>query len=451
MPPITITNYSSVSRRLGFERAFNFFEGFISGAVNAPVGYVMLGRSWAWDANDTTPAIFDTENTLFDTYNNFLGGKKITGNDVYMVVPRVNWEANVVWTQYDDASNTQFTSGNSMYIYASGGNVYKCLDNANGAYSTIEPANNYTSANGYTSPGDGYTWKYMYKVPSGSKFLTSAWMPVPLTQTSAYFGFANNLLAGTITRLTLLDGGDGYSNTGNTLVVVTGSGAEANATATVNANGNVTAITLNNRGSGYLRSNINVIITGSGANASIRTILSPFGGHGFNPARELGANAVMISVKVGEVDSTEGGKITANNDFRQLGVLLNPHKYGENTAVSTANANIAVTMVSQIVLTSGPSYLKDELVYQGDSVANATFSANVSDVFTNAIETTHRRGIVIPGNLLIGNTSGVSRTVVTSTNPDLAEESGDLVYTENRAPVERTVGQAEFIKIVLNF
>jgi len=443
-------NFANVSRRLGFERALNFFNGFLTTANDAPVGYIMIGRNIAWDANDTVPAIYDTENSIFDTYNNFLGGKKITGNDVYLVIPRVNWQANVVWTQYDDESNTLFSSANSMYIYTSGGNVYKCLDNANGSYSTIEPANNYTSANGFTSPGDGYTWKYMYKVPSSSKFLTTAWMPVPLTQTSAYFGFANNLLSGTISRLILTAGGAGYSNT-NTTISITGSGTSANATANVNANGNVIAITLNDRGSGYLRNNNRVMVVGSGANATIRTVLSPYGGHGFNPARELGANAVMISVKIGEVDSTEDGKITANNDFRQLGVLLNPHKYGENTAVTTANANIAVTMVTQIVLTSGPSYLKDELVYQGNSVANATFSANVSDVFTNAIETSHRHGTIIPGDLLIGNTSGISRTVVHSTNPDLDEESGDLVYTENRAPVTRTVGQAEFIKIVLNF
>jgi hypothetical protein len=159
----------------------------------------------------------------------------------------------------------------------------------------------------------------------------------------------------------------------------------------------------------------------------------------------------MLSVKVGEVDSTEGLKITANNDFRQMGLLMRPNRYGENTAVSTANANIAVTMVTQIILTSGPSYLQDELVYQGANVAYSTFSANVSDVFTNAVETTHRRGTPIPGDLLIGQTSGISRTLVSYTNPDLAEESGDLVYTENRSLVLRSAGQAEWIKVVLNF
>jgi Bacteriophage T4, Gp8 len=443
-------NFSNISRRLGYERAFTFYDSFVTTANDAAVGYIMLGRSLPWDANDTPPAIYDTENTLFDTYNNFLGGKKITGNDVFPVIPRRNWVANTVWTQYDDDSNTQFSAANSMFVCASGGNVYKCLNNANGAYSTIEPANNYTSANGFTSPGDGYTWKYMYKVPSTSKFLTSAWMPVPLSQTGAYFGFANNLLAGAISRVVLTTGGNGYSNT-NTVIQVTGSGAGANVTANVNAAGNVQSITLNARGSGYLRSNTRARVVGSGANATVRVVLSPYGGHGFNPARELGANSVMVSIKIGDVDSTEGGTVTSNNDFRQIGLLMRPHKYGEDAAVATANANIAVRMVTQIVLTSGSSYLKDEVVYQGSNVAYSTFSANVSDVFTNAIEATHRRGTIIPGALLIGNTSGISRTVVATTDPDLDEESGDLVYTENRSAVTRTDGQAEWVKIVLNF
>jgi len=445
-------NFSNVSRRLGYERAFTFYDSFVTTANDAAVGYIMVGRSLPWDTgSDVPPAIYDTENTLFDTYNNFLGGKKITGNDVFPVIPRHNWVANTVWVQYDDDSNTQFTAANGMYVYASGGNVYKCLDNANGAYSTIEPANNYTSANGFTSPGDGYTWKYMFKVPSTSKFLTSAWIPVPLSQASAYFGFANNLVAGAISRLVLTTQGAGYSNT-NTTIQITGSGINANATANVaNANAAVSSITLNNRGSGYTRQNTQVRVVGHGVNANIRYILSPYGGHGFNPARELGANSVMIAVKVGDVDSTEGGTVTSNNDFRQIGLLMRPHKYGEDAAVATANANIAVRMVTQIVLTTGSSYLKDEIVYQGSNVAYSTFSANVSDVFTNAIEATHRRGTVIPGALLIGNTSGISRTVVATTDPDLDEESGDLVYTENRSPVTRTDGQAEWVKIVLNF
>ena len=51
------------------------------------------------------------------------------------------------------------------------------------------------------------------------------------------------------------------------------------------------------------------------------------------------------------------------------------------------------------------------------------------------------------GTALIGASSGTSRTVISYTNPDLEPETGDLVYTENGAPVLRALGQGELIKI----
>ncbi len=90
-------------------------------------------------------------------------------------------------------------------------------------------------------------------------------------------------------------------------------------------------------------------------------------------------------------------------------------------------------------------------MYQGNAVSNAVFSGDALDVQSNAIECVNRKGTPIPGSLLIGANSGVSRTVVAYTNPYLEMETGDIVYTENRAPVIRTPGQAEWIKIVLTF
>ena len=440
---------SSISRRLGYEGAFTLYSDLSTSSNNAMVGYVMLGRNVAWPADPTPDVIYDTENTLFDTYNNFLGGKRITGNDIALVIPRRNWTANIRYTQYDDQSNALFTSANAMYVYTSTGSVYKCLNNGNNAPSTIEPAGNYTSANGFISPGDGYVWKYMFKVPSTSKFLTSAWIPAPTTQSAAYFGFANNLVAGAITRLQVTSNGAGWYQV-NTAVIITGSGTGANGAPTVTT-GNLRSVALDAHGSGYTRQNVKVTVVGVGSNAAVRPILSPYGGHGFNPARELGANCMMISVQIGFPDTTEGATLTANNDFRQVGVLLRPHKYGENVAVTSANANIAVTMVTQLLLTSGPGYIKDELVYQGANVSLANFTANVSDIFSNAVETSNVHGSVVAGAVLTGNTSGTVRTVVAATYPGLEKETGDLVFTDNRAPVTRVVGQSEVINIVLNF
>jgi len=445
-------NYSNVSYTLGYEKAFIFYDSFVTTANGASVGYIMLGKPEAWANGDNAIAIDDTEVSRFVTHNDFIGGKKITGNDIFLVIPRRNWAANIVYTQYDDAQNTQsqLYAANSLYVYTSSGNVYKCIDNANGALSTIEPANNYTVANGFTTTGDGYTWKYLYKVPATSKFLTTDWIPVPFSQSASYFGYANNLVAGAISRLVLVSEGSGYSNT-NTTITITGSGSSGNASVNVHANGNISSISLTNRGSGYTRQNARTTIAGSGSGANVRMVLSPYGGHGFNPARELGANTIMIAVKIGETDSTEGGKINANNDFRQVAVLLRPHKYGESSAVSHANANIAVSMSTQIILTSGPSYTKDELIYQGNAASNSTFSANVLDIMTNAVECVNRQGTPVTGALLIGASSGISRTVISYTDPDLECETGDIIYVENRAPVIRVTGQAESVKLVIGF
>jgi len=50
-------------------------------------------------------------------------------------------------------------------------------------------------------------------------------------------------------------------------------------------------------------------------------VMSPIGGHGANPVKELGASSIMI---VKEYFRSEEGKVSTENDYRQFGLLLNP-------------------------------------------------------------------------------------------------------------------------------
>lgn len=50
-------------------------------------------------------------------------------------------------------------------------------------------------------------------------------------------------------------------------------------------------------------------------------IMSPPGGHGSNPVKELGCSSIMI---VKDFDRTENGSVSTENEFRQVGILLNP-------------------------------------------------------------------------------------------------------------------------------
>ena len=127
--------------------------------------------------------------------------RRVTGNDVELVVPRLTWAANNVYRHYDDrveldyllSSNVNFLpsgigfyedlndfrNAEPMYVMNSERNVYLCINNNESANSTIEPTGKNLSSNGNIQTADGYTWKYLFNVRASNKFLTDDWMPVP--------------------------------------------------------------------------------------------------------------------------------------------------------------------------------------------------------------------------------------------------------------------------------
>jgi len=438
----TLTN-----RQLGYHNAKQFSDGFSE--TDATVGYLTIGRTSLWDANDSPPSLANTLITSYSVWNNMFGGKRVVGNDVALVIRRNNWTANTVYPSYDDRAEAPYLAANGEYVYTTAGAVYRCLDNANNALSTVEPTGDYILNNGFITTADGYVWKYMYAITPTSKFITTSWIPVPESQTINYYGSSNNVVSGAVSRLVVVSGGTGYSNT-NTTITIVGNGTAA--TANANLTGNVlTSGIMTNHGKNYTYQNCSVVITGIGTGANVRPVLSPPSGHAFNPARELSSNTVMISIKIGSPDSSEDGKVSANNDFRQIALITAPHKYNESTEVDSANANSAITQSTSIILTTGTDYTKDEVVYQGTDLANATYQAVVVDNLLNQAAVCEQSGTIQIGTILKGNTSAIQRTVVDTITPDLHPRSGNLLYVENRATIMRAEGQAENIKLVLSF
>ena len=192
--------------------------------------------------------------------------------------------------------------------------------------------------------------------------------------------------------------------------------------------------------------------TGTGANtANVRCIIAPKFGHAYNPAKELGGSNVMVSSRIGEIDSTENGKISANTTFRQLGIVINPHKYGESSVITNANANSVISQTTDLTVVSGASYALDEYVYQGTAANNASAYGHIIDQSTNTVKLTHVQGTFLTGLSLTGANSGTSRIVVRGSNPELEPYTGDVLYTENATKTTRTEGQAENIKLIVRF
>jgi hypothetical protein len=101
---------------------------------------------------------------------------------------------------------------------------------------------------------------------------------------------------------------------------------------------------------------------------------------------------------------------------------------------------------------SGSAYNVNEFVYQGASAGTATFSGYIHAYDTNTVRLTKVKGDISVGSPLKGTETNPSgRTVVTTKNPEFEPYTGDILYEENIVSIERTDGQAENIKFVIQF
>lgn len=514
------------SKKLSFNNAEQFKESFYE-PEPATVGYVTIGNHVPY-ANESSPnSIVDSVSDEKSVWDNMYAAKKITGNDVELVIPRINWTTGKRYKQFDDkiSVDTLLTAdsgsgGNSqpMYILTSARNVYKCLSNNANSISTVEPSGDFTTANGTIFTADGFIWKYLYNVKPSNRFLTSDWIPAPISTNKLDYNVSQTSpIDGEVTTIVVTNGGTGYAhptinatafgtgvttitmaNTTNvaanmivtgtgiatgtivtavnavtsivtidtattangggttanalsflTRIYIQGDGASLEASANLSANGAVSKVTVDVTGTGY--SYANATIYGSGSGANTRVILPPKFGHGFNSAKELDATNVMVSERIGSVDSTENGLISTDTSFRQYGLLRDPYKYGNTSPVISSNANTVISQTTNITLIAGIDFELNEFVYQGASANSAYFYGFVNAQSANEVRLTKVKGTITVGGLLIGANSGVNRTVVKLTNPEFQPYTGDILYVENVEKVTRADGQAENVKFVIRF
>jgi hypothetical protein len=524
------------SKKLAFNNAEQFKESFFE-PEPATVGYVFIGNHLPWTNDDVADDIFDTVADEKYTWDNMYAAKLITGNDVELVVPKITWQNETKYRQFDDTIEpSELLSANTeqglfpMYVINSERNVYLCVCNNVSAISTIEPTGKNLTANGNIQTGDGYLWKYLYNVRSSNKFLTDEWIPAPTSTDFLDYDTSSVIsVDGELAKIVMTNRGSGYLNstitvspfttgctvlsvvsssdntrpllseavtsilnmslTGNgigggtfvsavdgvslritlssptvsnggglvientlnvsTRVLITGDGTGAIGTTELDGS-QVRKIILTNYGSDYSFANVNIFGTGTGATA--RAVLPPKFGHGYNAAKQLGASNVMISMKIGEIDSTENGLISVDTTFRQYGLLRDPYKYGSSQQVTKFTANTVISQTTDVLLIAGPEYDLNEFVFQGTSPNNATFSGFVNDFTSNEVRLTRVRGTPQIGLPLKGVSSNPGgRTIVNISRPEFEPYTGDILFVDNIIKTQRTDGQAENIKFVVKF
>ncbi len=408
-------------------------------------------------------------NTAVFSGNLALGEIFTMNNETRQVVAVPNTTSRVVNANFTYAvtdgtvvrlTDTYPQFANNFYCRNSKDQVFKCLLNNDDSPSTIEPTidiDGQLPENPYILTSDGYKWKYLYTIPYGlkQKFFTDNWMPV-VTDNAVVVGSVD----GRLDILNITDGGTGYfldnGELGNSnslsIITITGDGTGAEVTAKVES-GVITDVNILDGGSGYTYANVVVsdpdqLVSGNAA--VIVATISPPGGHGSNPLKELGCFSVMTSLTL---SGTEGGKIPVGTDvypfdFRQITLLRDPLlANGAYANASVYRTTTKLTMTS----TGGSNYLPDEVVYVGSSLEEADVTAVVVnwDPTVNELFVNNVRGTLTAQVTLVGSTA--TAAILGIEDPEIELFTGDTLYIENRAKIVRDADQTEQIRLVLSF
>jgi hypothetical protein len=493
-----------ITEKFRLHNASQFVESFSEAAKSTY--YLFIGKATPFtsgtsggsDTSPPTPA--DAVSNEFYRYDSMLAAKLITSSDVSNALPRVNWANSTVFDRYDDqvtSSNTTTSGASSIYqgnfyFLTSTNKVYKVLNNNGGtAFSGSEPTS--TSTSPFES--GGYVLKYMYEITSSeaTKFLTTDYMPVSTDSTVSAAATDGKIESLAITV------GSGYNDGtyyfpvfGDGTSQGTSSGAIVRATVSGGAFADFgltagTDTTIHAGGSGYTFANVSLTnvfsdaalssstTVGSGTGAVIRPIISPKDGHGANAVNELGGHFVITNTTLTQA---EGDDFTTANDFRNVGIVVDPTDFGTST-IATASTR-RMTYVVKFSSNTGNFDVDEQitqattgavgrvvewdnsrklLFYQqerfssyGTATTTQSFTAfsganNITGATSGAVGTPSTTGsetVTLAGGNTITLTSGYA-------NPELKFDSGNIIYTENRKPIQRVSDQTEDIKIIIEF
>lgn len=423
------------------------FKASFSSAESNSYIYFCVGKVDAW-ANDAAPDnVVTTENQKIALWNNMIGGKRIASGDMVHVIPRFDWTANTVYIAYDQDIPNLHDGNTAFYVVTDDYNVYKCLSNNNSSGSTVKPASVNPLVAFQTT--DGYIWKYMYSIQNSDRlrFMNESYIPVKhldVDTGSLQWSVQRAAIPGAIYHIEVLDGGSNYSSNSVT-VTITGDGNNAIAVANVNtAAQTISSITMINNGTGYSYANVSITSAfGSGANA--RAKISPAYGHGRNALYELGGKDILINARL---RFSENDKLPLENEYRQVSIIKNP------MSIISGNtfANAAFSQFYSISTSGVGSYESDEWVYQGGSLANYTFKGKVVryDGANGIVYTVNNDGVP-SSSALIGANSTVNRSVTANVLGELLPYTGRILYINNIQPVTRDPNQQESFQILIRF
>ena len=489
--PAIITNKFRIHMSEQFQESFSEASGnnYYLG-IGRPQPYGTLTRpdgrtdNQGTDANPITPSDSVIEET--NSYDDMLAAKRITSSDVSFVIPRRNWTSGTVYDEYRHDLGNRITGGTTaqtstsgastlfdatFYVLTSANRVYKVLDNNGGAAVSDEPI---STSNTVISTSDNYKYKYMYTLTAAqqSSFLSTDFMAVSTDST-----VSGAAIDGEINIVKIKTAGTGGTDGTHTGIPIRGDGTVAGAVSVTIASGAVTAVSVTTEGQGYTYgyitlADINANGGGSLTGTELDVIIPPQGGHGFDAPKELGGFFLMLNQSLEGTETANSGDYTASNDFRKIILIRDPKSSGSAATATTLRGTKAIKIASSP--TPG-TFTADEKITQATTGAVGKVvewdSANnilyyIQTGFTDAgVDANGDKSAFSGANVITGATSSATATPDSSSSAtvnnvvfvsgyssaELDENSGDVIYIENRAPIVRAADQTENIKLIIEF
>ena len=481
-----------ITNKFRINNAEQFVESFSE--ASPTTYYLFIGRSHSWasdvdaqgntiaegtDASPPTPN--DDVASEFYNYDDMLGAKLIASTDVTHCIPRRNWTTGTTYDRYEhniSASNTANSGATNLFdssfvvmnsVYA----VYKVIDNDGATASTVEPT---STSNSIFTTSDNYKWKYMYSLTSAE---TLNFMSTDFIHVSTDSTVSAAAVDGALDTIEIVAGGSSYNTSSGTTITaipIRGDGASGVASVVISSGAVVTA-SVTTAGTGYtyayIRSADIIAATnagGAGSGANLNVIIPPKGGHGANAVKELGGFYVMMNKSLVGIEGTSDIGVT--NDFRRIGLLKDPTNFGTTTV---ASASTRRQLFAALFASVSGTFVADEEINQASTGAvgkvveyDATnkilyyYQTRFPDVGTDS---NGNLTAFSGANAITGQTSSASATPNTSSsatvnavvfssgysNPELAFDSGDMIYVEERSPITRASDQTENIKLIVEF
>ena len=390
-----------------------------------------------------------------------------------------------------------------FYVMNSQYEVFKCLyngedpSNSTGQNATEEPSvagANYDAATGlYTeTTGAGHIWKYMYTIPTDDvlKFLSSDFLPIVLSNNASRTSVVSAAVAGACDVVLVEDAGTGLPASQTLYTSIKGDGTGGVVQLVTNGSGAITSASIQARGSGYTYANVllsngnlfsdtglsTAVTTGASAVGAIEVILPPEGGHGSDHETELNGKRVMTNIRL--TYSEGSGDFPVDNDFRRIGIIADPFNWGTTTfstadtlsglkavKITGATADFSVDEKITQTVTGGTAYgtVVSWTLDSGSTTAGVLKYIQTNDAHTDqgvvrAFESNAANAITGESSAASGNVDtayGSALLGVTFASglaaPEIENNSGDVIYVENRRLITRAPDQIEDIKLVIEF